>query len=335
MDHFVGTFSNIADVSLPLPASARTRSAPPRICSSASPRSLFFFAAKRTPQPSAGPVFGGQVTGNFGRNPPAGGPRCAGRGRRAPCGARTARGWRELGGAGGRHPASRRRSAGPQACGLLTSRTLAQPCLRAVFLGKLAHRFERGGDDPFRTPMVAPVPEGFATELVTQVPIFQEADALLDAALRRFEGEQVLAGDERHRESIPERLGDDALGGRQVLGNLERGRMVQATRPDGDEGLLQPVVGQNPIATLDRRASEAGQQCPSYSLCWALCALRWGPAPTSSLRTWRSAPDRDSLAPSRLPRVWNWKSRRGRTGRPPIDSEIAKLVRSQPGSLLC
>ena len=25
---------------------------------------------------------------------------------------------------------------------------------------------------------------------------------------------------------------------------------------------------------------------------------------------------------------WNWKSRRGRTGRPPVDSEIAKLVRT-------
>src|SRR5439155_10953336 len=25
---------------------------------------------------------------------------------------------------------------------------------------------------------------------------------------------------------------------------------------------------------------------------------------------------------------WNWKSRRGRTGRPPVDSEIAQLVRT-------
>jgi hypothetical protein len=27
---------------------------------------------------------------------------------------------------------------------------------------------------------------------------------------------------------------------------------------------------------------------------------------------------------------WNWKSRRGRTGRPPVDSEIAQLVRTRP-----
>src|SRR5207253_6530447 len=36
-----------------------------------------------------------------------------------------------------------------------------------------------------------------------------------------------------------------------------------------------------------RRASHR-EQCPSYSLCWAPCARRSEPAPTSRLRTWRS-----------------------------------------------
>src|SRR5438105_2015393 len=41
--------------------------------------------------------------------------------------------------------------------------------------------------------------------------------------------------------------------------------------------------------TLDvgRQGGEPGRQCTSYSLCWALCALRWEPARTSFLRTWR------------------------------------------------
>src|SRR6267378_2781374 len=47
--------------------------------------------------------------------------------------------------------------------------------------------------------------------------------------------------------------------------------------------------------TLDvgRQGGEAERQCTSYSLCWALCAPRWEPARTSSLRTWRS----DSSSP--------------------------------------
>ena len=41
--------------------------------------------------------------------------------------------------------------------------------------------------------------------------------------------------------------------------------------------LRRPVVGQNSICTLDvgRQGGEAGRQCTSYSLCWALCALRY------------------------------------------------------------
>src|SRR6266403_4007464 len=53
--------------------------------------------------------------------------------------------------------------------------------------------------------------------------------------------------------------------------------------------LRRPVVGQNSICTLDvgRQGGEAGRQCTPYSLCWALCSLRWEPARTSFLRTWR------------------------------------------------
>src|SRR5713101_7695428 len=42
----------------------------------------------------------------------------------------------------------------------------------------------------------------------------------------------------------------------------------------------------------------------------------------------RSAGHCDSLAPAGLPRFWTWKSRRGRTGRPPVASELANLVRT-------
>ena len=54
-------------------------------------------------------------------------------------------------------------------------------------------------------------------------------------------------------------------------------------------GPIRAVVGQNSICTLDvgRQGGEARRQCTSYSLCWALCALRWEPAWTSFLRTWR------------------------------------------------
>ena len=39
--------------------------------------------------------------------------------------------------------------------------------------------------------------------------------------------------------------------------------------------------------TVADREARLGGKCPSYSLCWARCALRSGPAPTSFLRTWR------------------------------------------------
>ena len=39
--------------------------------------------------------------------------------------------------------------------------------------------------------------------------------------------------------------------------------------------------------TVADREARLDGKCPSYSLCWALCALRSGPAPTSFLRTWR------------------------------------------------
>src|SRR5467141_5103044 len=135
--------------------------------------------------------------------------------------------------------------------------------------------------------------------------------------------------------------------------------------------LRRPAVGQNSICTLDvgRQGGEAGRQCTSYSLCWALCALRWEPARNSFLRTWRYdsnslcsvaarsalglAPSIDSsgygsrsggrwretlnvVRPETVIRwhrqgfraFWNWKSRRGRIGRPPVDCEVAKLVRT-------
>src|SRR2546423_959175 len=53
-------------------------------------------------------------------------------------------------------------------------------------------------------------------------------------------------------------------------------------------GLMLLSLARTSICMLDvgRQGGEAGRQCTSYSLCWALCALRWEPARTSFLRTW-------------------------------------------------
>ena len=67
----------------------------------------------------------------------------------------------------------------------------------------------------------------------------------------------------------------------------------------------------------DREARLDGK-CPSYSLYWALCALRSGPARTSFLRTWRydssspcSAAARSGLGSDKLDRLfWTWLSQR-------------------------
>src|SRR5438128_9953722 len=40
--------------------------------------------------------------------------------------------------------------------------------------------------------------------------------------------------------------------------------------------------------TMGERRARHGEQCLSYSLCWARCARRSKPAPTSRSRTWRS-----------------------------------------------
>src|SRR5207248_5324975 len=39
---------------------------------------------------------------------------------------------------------------------------------------------------------------------------------------------------------------------------------------------------------MGERRARHGEQCLSYSLCWARCARRSKPAPTSRSRTWRS-----------------------------------------------
>src|SRR5215472_727057 len=49
------------------------------------------------------------------------------------------------------------------------------------------------------------------------------------------------------------------------------------------------VVGQNSITRLDEELARATlEQCPSFSLYWALCAPQSGPTGIWRLRTWRS-----------------------------------------------
>src|SRR5207237_2840995 len=82
--------------------------------------------------------------------------------------------------------------------------------------------------------------------------------------------------------------------------------------------------------------SDAGAQCPSYSLSWARRVLRSGTALILRLRIWRSGNNSPcSATRSKRPRFgpldrafWTWKSRSARTGRPSTGSAIAHLVRT-------
>src|SRR5438132_13273470 len=65
--------------------------------------------------------------------------------------------------------------------------------------------------------------------------------------------------------------------------------------------LMEPVVGQNSIVTLDdgMARSDARAQWPSYSLSWAPPVLRSGAIPISRWRTWRSASNSPCSATTR------------------------------------
>src|SRR5258708_2188751 len=78
--------------------------------------------------------------------------------------------------------------------------------------------------------------------------------------------------------------------------------------------------------TLLRRRSKRPRFGPLDCLFWIWLSQRWA--------RWRET--LNVVRPETVIRwhrqgfraFWNWKSRRGRTGRPPVDCEVAKLVRT-------
>jgi len=68
---------------------------------------------------------------------------------------------------------------------------------------------------------------------------------------------------------------DEALRADPSFGLFRRNSSLVAD-PSSQGVTLRVSLAKISVATLDvgRRSSQPAQQCPSYSLCWALCALR-------------------------------------------------------------